>query len=158
MFMLQRLVDVLVFVPLGDVQPNADHHENSRSAKTPTKLALSNCKGKGRPGKWRGGKVRARASRPEVTERLDEQDEADAITKKPNNHDAQGDANRRYRWIHEKSEPSIYRSSHQTLPHGNLRWVAARNLASEIVINPPTKAGGSDQYRGVRDREAIFFR
>ena len=158
MFMLQRLVDVPVFVPLGDVQPNADQHENSRSAKTPTKLTFSNCKGEGCPGKRRGGKVRARASRPEMTERLDEQNEADAITKKPNNHDSQGNANRRYRWIHEKSEPGIYGASHQTLPHGNLRWVAARNLASEVVINPPTKAGGGDQYCGVRDREAIFFR
>ena len=86
--MLQRLVDVLVFVPLGEVQPNADQHENSRGAKTPTNLTFSNCKGEGCPGKRRSGKVRARASRPEMTERLDEQNEAEAITKKPNNHDA----------------------------------------------------------------------
>ena len=158
MFMLQRLVDVLVFVPLGDVQPNADQHENSRSAKTPTKLTVSNCKGEGCPGKRRSGKVRARASRPEMAKRLDEQNKTDAITKKPNNHDTQSSPNRRYRWIHGKSEPGIYRSSHQTFPHGDLRRVAARNLASEVVINPPTKAGGCNQYCGVRDREAIVFR
>jgi hypothetical protein len=32
MFVFQRLMDVLVFVSLGDVQPDADEHENARSA------------------------------------------------------------------------------------------------------------------------------
>ena len=43
MFAFQRLMDVLVFVSLGDVQPDADEHENARGTERPIEAALSDC-------------------------------------------------------------------------------------------------------------------
>ena len=57
MFVFQRLMDVLVFVSLGDVQPDADEHENARSAERPIEAALSDCEGERGACKRGGGEI-----------------------------------------------------------------------------------------------------
>lgn len=88
MFVFHRVVDVLVFVSFGDVQPNADQHENARGAEGPIELALSDREGERSTCKRRGGKIRSCASRPEMTERVNEKNEADAVTEKTNHRHA----------------------------------------------------------------------
>jgi hypothetical protein len=50
-------MDVLVFVSLGDVQPNADEHENARSAERSIEAALSDCEGERDACKRDGGEI-----------------------------------------------------------------------------------------------------
>jgi hypothetical protein len=42
MLVFQWLMNMLVFVSPGDVQPHADEHENARSAERPIEAPLSN--------------------------------------------------------------------------------------------------------------------
>ena len=88
MFVFQRVVDVLVFVLLGHMQPNAYEHENARGAECPIELALSDCEGEGGTCKRRGREIGSCASCTEVTERANEKSEADSITEKTNNRHA----------------------------------------------------------------------
>ena len=78
MFVFHRVVDVLVFVSLGHMQPNADEHQNGRDAEGPIELALSDCEGEGGTRKRRGREIGSCASCAEVTERANEKSEADA--------------------------------------------------------------------------------
>ena len=48
---------MVVFVSLGDVQPDADEHENARSAERPIEAALSEREGE-RGGLWRNRPLR----------------------------------------------------------------------------------------------------
>lgn len=78
-FMLQRFMDVLVFVPLGNVQPDTGEHERSGDAKRPIEVALSDCEGERSTRKWRRGEISSRASRAEMAQRQHEKDEAHPV-------------------------------------------------------------------------------
>jgi len=95
MFVFHRVVDVLVFVSLGHMQPNADEHENARSTEGPIELALSDCEGEGGTCKGRGREIGSCASRAEMTERPNEKSEADAVTEKTNGRHAEDSAHGR---------------------------------------------------------------
>jgi hypothetical protein len=82
MFVFQRLMNVLVFVSLGDVQPDADEHENARSAERPIEAALSGREGERGACKRGGGEIGPCASRAKMTERPNEKNEAYAVTEK----------------------------------------------------------------------------
>jgi hypothetical protein len=79
MFVFQRLMDVLVFVSLGDVQPDADEHENARSAECPIEAALSGREGERGACKRGGGEIGPCAIRAEMTERPNEKSQAHTI-------------------------------------------------------------------------------
>jgi hypothetical protein len=89
---LHRIVDVLMFVSLRHVQPNADQHKDARRAEGPIELALSDREGERSPGKWSSGKIGSGASRPEMAKRVDEKNKADTVTEKTNHRHAQDNA------------------------------------------------------------------
>ena len=66
--MLQRFVGVLVFVPLGDVQPDTDAHKRSRDTKRPIETTLSEGEGERGTRKWRCREISSRARRPEMAQ------------------------------------------------------------------------------------------
>jgi hypothetical protein len=76
MLVFQRLMNMLVFVSLGDVQPHADEHENARSAERPIEAPLSNQEGERGACKRGRGEIGSCASRAEMTERTNEKNEA----------------------------------------------------------------------------------
>ena len=120
MFVFQRLMDVLVFVSLGDVQPDAEEHENARSAERPIEAALSDCEGERgacQTGRWRIGSCPSRAK---MTERPNEKNEAYAVTEKTDGRHGEDNAHARQFRAGGKREAGIYGASGETLPHGDL--------------------------------------
>jgi len=80
--MFQPVVRVLVFVPLGHVQPDTDAHEDShRNKKRPDRFAQQEQRHQ-RANEGRDGKVSAGACRADVPQREDETGEAQAVSKK----------------------------------------------------------------------------
>ena len=94
MFVFQRLMNMQVFVPLGDVQPDADKHENARSAERPIEAPLSNCESQRSACKGGGGEIGSCSSRAQISECPNEKNEAYAVTKKTDSRQAEGDATR----------------------------------------------------------------
>jgi hypothetical protein len=158
MFVFHRVVDVLVFVSFGDVQPNADQHENACGAKGPIELALSDREGERSTCKRRGGKIRSCASCPEMTERPNEKNEAYAVTEKADGRHGEDNAHGRQFRAGGKREAGIYCASGETFPHGDLRWITTRDFAREVVINPPAKASSGYEKRAVGDSKPTVLR
>jgi hypothetical protein len=158
MFVFHRLMDVLVFVSLGDVEPHADEHENARDAERPIEAALSDCEGKHGTCKRGGGEIGSCASRAEMTERPNEKNEAYAVTEKTDGGHGEGDAHGGQFRAGSKCEAGIYGASGETLPHGDLRRIAAGYFAREVVINSPAKTGSGDEQRAVGERKPTFLR
>ena len=158
MFVFQRLMNMLVFVSLCDVQPHADEHENARGAERPIEAALANSKGERGAGKRSGGEIGSCASRAEMTERSNEKNEAYAVAKKTNGGHCEDNAHGRHFCASGEREAGIYGASGETLPHGDLRRITAGDFAREIVINSPTKAGGGDEERALGESKPTFLR
>ena len=79
MFVFLGFMNMFVFVPLGDVQPNAYQHENACGAEGPIQPTLSEGESECSTRERRGGEIGSRSCCTEVTERSDEKDEAYAI-------------------------------------------------------------------------------
>ena len=105
---------------------------------------------------WGRGKVRPSSRCAEITQRLNEKHKADPIAKKTNARHTQGHVQAGNLRADRESESTIDDSRHQSLPHGNLRWIAAGNFAGEIVVNAPTEAGRGNEECTVRVRHALF--
>ena len=85
MRMQQRLMNVLVLMMLGYVQPDPHAHAGGRKPKRDiSRLAGQHHRHSG-PDQWRRGEIRARAGRAELPQSHDILHEADAITEKPDN-------------------------------------------------------------------------
>jgi hypothetical protein len=158
MFVFQRLMDVLVFVSLGDVQPDADEHENARSAERPIEAALSGREGERGACKRGGGEIGPCASRAKMTERPNEKNEAYAVTKKTDGRHGEDNAHGRQFRAGGKREACIYGASGETLPHGDLRRITTGDFAREVVINSPAKAGSGYEQRAVGESKPTVLR
>jgi hypothetical protein len=158
MFVFHRLMDVLVFVSLGDVEPHANEHENTRDAERPIEAALSDCEGKRGACKRSGGEIGSCASCAEMTERPNEKNEAYTITEKTDGRHGEGKADGWQFRAGSECEAGIYSASGETLPHGDLRRIAAGNFAREVVVNSPAKTGSGDEQRAVGESKPAFLR
>src|SRR5262249_60176553 len=82
-FVLERLVDVLVFVVLGDVQPHAGRHEDRPRDEPPVDGIAEQRNGAERPAERRRREEGAGPRGPELARRPHEPDQAPAETDKP---------------------------------------------------------------------------
>ena len=80
---LDRLVNVPMFVAFGNVQPNAHEHENAREPERPIEPALAEGKGERSAREGRSRKIGPCSRCAQMTERLHEENETDAIAKEP---------------------------------------------------------------------------
>ena len=156
--MFQRLMDVLVFVSLGDVQPDAEEHENARSAERPIEAALSDCESERGACKRGGGEIGSCASRAKMTERPNEKNEAYAVTEKTDGRHGEDNAHGRQFRAGGKREAGIYGASGETLPHGDLRRITAGDFAREVAINSPAKAGSGYEQRAHGESKPTVLR
>ena len=76
MLVFHRLVRMLVLVPFGDMQPDANPHQHCRQGKGDIHRVTKECHGDQRAHEWRSGEVRASSSGPQMTQRDDEKHEA----------------------------------------------------------------------------------
>jgi hypothetical protein len=88
MFVFLRFMNMLVFVSLADVQPNAREHEGARNAKDPIETTFSEGKGERSARERCGGEIGPGSRCTEMAERLNEKDEADAISEETDRQDA----------------------------------------------------------------------
>lgn len=88
MFVFLRFMNMFMFVPFGDVQPDADEHEQAGSAEGPIQSTLSEGKGERSTRERRGGEIGSRSCCTEITERSDKKDEAYAIAEETDNRHA----------------------------------------------------------------------
>jgi hypothetical protein len=84
-----------------------------------------------------------------MTERSNEKDEAHAITKETDSCHGENTTQVRQFCANGERKASVYGARDETLPHGDLRWIAAGDFTREIVINSPTEAGGGDKERAL---------
>ena len=134
---LHRFVNVPMFVAFGSVQPNADEHENARCPKRPIKPALP--EGESEPGarERRSGKIGPCSRCAEITERLHEENKADAIAKETDERHAECDVDGWEFRAGGETQSGVDDARGETFPHRDLRRIAAGNLASEVVIDAP---------------------
>ena len=77
----ERRVDMLVGMMFGQVQPDADGHAGGRDPENHPSALSKQRDGEDAADEGSRGKVGARARRSQVTERIHEQNQADAIAK-----------------------------------------------------------------------------
>jgi hypothetical protein len=75
----KRLVDMLVLVALGNMQPNTERHTRRRQPESDsTRLSIEQHRGRG-TNERRGGKIGTGARRPELTQSDNKQYQAQAV-------------------------------------------------------------------------------
>jgi hypothetical protein len=86
-----RLVDVLVLVPLGQMEPHTDAHLDRRDCQRERHRLAEKDQGQGRPDEWGERKIGPSPGRAQVPEREDEQHQAQPVAEKA--HHAGANAN-----------------------------------------------------------------
>ena len=132
MLVFHRIVDMLVFVSLGDVQPDADKHENARSAERPIEAPLSNCESQRSACKGGGGEIGSCSSRAQISECPNEKNEAYAVAKKTDSRQAEGDANSRQFGADGKREAGIHGAGSETAVSSTLDSLRYRREAPSV--------------------------
>ena len=87
--MLDRLVSMLVPVPLGQVEPDAESHKAAGGQQLQARLLAEHGDRQQGADKWGDREVCAGACGPEVPQRQDEQDKAGAVAEEADQHAAQ---------------------------------------------------------------------
>ena len=87
--MLDRLVRMLVLVPLGQVEPDAESHQPASGQQLPARLLAEHGNRQQGADKGRCREIGAGACGPEMPQRQDEQDKAGAVAEKADQHAAQ---------------------------------------------------------------------
>ena len=154
---LDRLVNVPMFVAFGNVQPNADEHENARDPKRPIEPALPEGEGERGTSERRGGKIGPCSRCAEMAERLHEKNETDAIAKETDDRHTESDVSGWEFRANGESQPGVDDACGKTFPHRDLRRIAAGNLAGEVVVNSPTEAGCGNEKRAAGDGKTAFL-
>ena len=155
---LHRLVNVPMFVAFGNVQPDAYEHENSRNAECPIEPTLPEGEGERSARERRSGKIGPCSRCAEMTERLHEKNETDAIAEETDDRYAEGDVNGGKFRADGESQSGVDDTCGETFPHRDLRRIAAGNFAREVVVNSPTEAGCGDKERAAGDGKTAFLR
>jgi hypothetical protein len=82
-----------------------------------------------------------------MTQCPDEKNKADSVTEKTDGRNRQRDRNGRQFRACGQRQARIHGAGDETLPHCDLQGIAARDLAREVVIYSPAKAGRRDKQR-----------
>ena len=155
---LHRLVNVPMFVAFGNVQPDAYEHENARSAERPIEPTLTEGEGERRACERRSGKIGPCARCAEMTERLHEKNETDAIAQETDGATPRVTLVAGQLRADGESQSGVDDTCGETLPHRDLRRIAAGNFAGEVVINSPAEAGRGNEQRATGDGKTAFLR
>jgi len=155
---LHRLVNVAMFVAFGNVQPDAYKHENARDPKRPIEPALPEGEGERSTSERRSGKIGPCSRCTEMTERLHEKNETDAIAKETDDRYAEDDVNAGEFRADGESQSGVDDAGGETFPHRDLRWIAAGNPSGEIIVNSPAETRSGNEQRATGDGKTAFLR
>ena len=124
MRMQQGLMNVLVLMMLGYVQPDPHAHAGGRKPKREVSRLAGQHHRSGSADKWRGGEIRARPGRAELPQSHDILHEADAIPEKPDNQRRRHVGRRRKRRSQRKRQRGVGHPGHETLDRGQYPRIA----------------------------------
>ena len=147
MLVLDFFVLVLMVVPLGQVQPYAQCHQHCGNRQI-DRERLAEEEHRDRHADERGGRiVCARARGSNVSQRQNEQHQAEAVTDR-----ADKSGNRECCVVGNvdalpQSKQKIDGAGRQALHHRDLHGIAEGNLAGQVVVQRPAQAGAGNRNR-----------
>ena len=134
-------VNVPMSVAFGNVQPDAYEYENARNAERQSSRPCPRAKARAAARERRSGKIGPCSRCAEMTERLHEKNETDAIAKETNDRHTESDVNGWEFRANGESQSGVDDACGETFPHRDLRRIAVGNFAGEVVVNSSTEAG-----------------
>ena len=141
-FMLHRLV--FVFVPLRQVQPDADAHERRRHAVENGVSFLKDHQGKYGTNEGGEREICASPSGPQMPQGQHEKRQADSV---PEQTHGTSSEHGRDAWkvrADEKGKGQVHATRNQSFCCGNLDGIPARDFPGEVVVDSPSEAGTGD--------------
>jgi hypothetical protein len=125
MCVFQGLVSMRMFMSFGGVEPDTRQHENARRAECPIQATLAESKGERGPGEGSCREVSSRAAGAEMPKGTDKENETQAIAEKTDDRCAECDACRWKPRAEAERERHVREACNESLPHRDLRWIAA---------------------------------
>jgi hypothetical protein len=139
MIMRQGVMDVQMFVMLGDVQPDAYGHQRCGDEKLGgQRLAERKHGGRGAE-EGRGREIGTGPRRAEMTQRQHEQRQAGTIAQHPDESGKSDGARSRQRTAHPQSQGDVAGARDQPLQLDDLQGVGKRDLPRQVVVEPPRR-------------------
>ena len=139
-----RLVNMFMFMALGEMQPNTQAHQ-SASHKQLNGNGLSESHDSNyRTKEWCGRKISAGTRRTKMPKRDYEKSEAYPVAKKTDDARKQNIKRTRQRASGRESERDTDGSGNEALEFDNLQGIGQRNFSRQIVVEAPHDAGADD--------------
>ena len=143
-----RLMNVFVVMALGKMQIQAETHESRRKYELLRDWLVQHGDRHDGPDKRRQRKVRAGACASEVTQRQNEQNEADADAEKPDGGRNADHRCRRQARAERERQAEIDAAGGQSLDQRDQDRIGGRKFAGQVVVYAPGKAcAGHSQGR-----------
>ena len=146
-FVIHLLMPVVMFVTLGQVQPDAPGHEGRGSQEPEGDVFPEQDDAHQAAHKGRHGKIGPGAGRADMPQRPDEQHQAGAVPQKAQETGKQGDSYLRKNAGVPGGDCQVSSPRRESLDHGNLYRVPQGNFPGEIVIQTPGQAGPGHSQR-----------
>src|SRR5262245_6803784 len=140
MRMFGRLMDMVVLMALGDMEPNTHTHQDSGDEKPDADIFAKRDHRNHRANKWRGRKISARPRSSEITKGEDIKGKTEPISQEPGYAREQGSERQGNRSTGPNSYGDVDGSRDEPLEFDDLQRVGERNLAREIVVEAPGNA------------------
>jgi len=140
----ERLMNVLVSVPFGQVKPDAECHETPGRNEARCNRLSPDEQGQHCTNEWSGRKICAGAGRTETSESNHEEHKADTVADEPERECSRHLEFFGQRARQQKADCQVYASGHTTLQCRDLDWIAAGDLLGEVVIYRPAEARPGD--------------
>ena len=151
------LVNMFMFVALREMQPNTQSHQTASHKQLNGNEFSKSHDGNYRAQEWRGRKIGAGTCRPEMPKRDDEQREAYAVAKQPDDTGKQSIKRTGQRTPGPESNRDTDGSGKQSLEFDNLQGIGQRNFPRQIVVEAPHDAGADDGDGANRARRVLLM-
>jgi hypothetical protein len=143
----ERLMNMLVGVPLSEVQPDTEPHQTTGGNEGRCNRLPPDQHRQYRTDERSGGEIGAGAGRAETPESKNEQDQTDAIAEDAQQERSGHAEPLRERTRQEKPDRQVDASGYSTLECCDLNRVTAGDLLGEIIVDGPAEAGPGNERR-----------
>ena len=137
-------VQMMMAVSFAEMKPQSDRHEHARDSQRPRERFAEN-HGHGGANEWSDREIGTRASAAQVTQRQNEQDEAESITEQANDQGANDRPTARPVRAERDRQDDDYSACHRPLDCHNQQGIRTRHGASTRVVDAPTQARGDNR-------------
>ena len=153
MIVRDGIVNVEVFVMLGDVKPDANRHQARSDKKLSGQRLAEREHGRRGAEERRSREISAGARRSEVAQGQHEKRQAGAVAQHANEAGQRCCTGARQRTAHPQAQDDIAGAGDQALQLDDLERVDERDLAGQVVVQPPGDAGADNRRRADQARQ-----